>query len=104
MRDFLGCDTPFPAYSVGQPLYEPGGREIIVMSEYADFAIMHGNRTAVVREQGMEVRDEAHVELDTRLAPEVIAAALEQKARFVSGDSRRLPRPDEGVRHGAGTH
>jgi hypothetical protein len=34
----------------------------------------------------MEVRDAAHLELDIRLAPEVIAAALEQKARFVTGD------------------
>lgn len=104
LRDYLGCDTPFPAYSVGHPLYEPGGREIIVMSEYADFAIMHGDRTAVVREHRMEVRDEAHLELDSRLAPEVIAVALEQKARFVRGDLRPLQRPGEGVRHGTGSH
>jgi len=93
LRDHLGCDTPFPAYSVGRPLYEPGGREIILMSEYADFAIKHGNRTAVVRKHGMEVRDEHYLELDTRLASDVIAAALEQKARFVSGELRPLERP-----------
>ncbi|GFE84749.1 sulfatase [Steroidobacter agaridevorans] len=104
LRDYLGCDTPFPAYSVGQPLDEPGGREIIVMSEYADFAIKHGNQIAVVRKHGMEIRDEDHLELDTRLAPDVIAGALEQKARFVSGDLRPLQRPGEGVGHGAGTH
>ena len=104
LRDYLGCDTPFPTYSVGHSLFEPGGREIIVMSEYADFAIKHGNRTAVVRKHGMEIRDEHHLELDTRLAPDVIAAALEQKARFVAGDLRALQRPSEGVRHGAGAH
>lgn len=104
LRDYLGCETPFPAYSVGQPLYEPGGREIILMSEYADFAIKYGNRIAVVRKHGMTVRDEDHLELDIRLAPEVIAVALEQKARFVNGDLRPLERPSEGIRHGAGTH
>lgn len=104
LREYFGCNTPFPAYSVGHPLFEPGGRDIIVMSEYADFAIMHGNRTAVVRAQGMEVRDEDHLELDIRPTPEVIAAALEQNARFVSGSSRPLERPGESIRHGTGTH
>jgi len=104
LRDHLGCDTPFPAYSVGQPLYEPGGREIILMSEYADFAIMYGNRTAVVRKHGMEVRDEDYLELDIRLASDVIEVALEQKARFLGGDLRPLERPGKGVSHGAGTH
>lgn len=85
MRNYLGCDAPFPTYSVGRSLFEPGGRETIVMSEYADFAIMHGNRTAIVREQGMEMRDEDHLKLDIRPAPEAVAAALEQKARFVNG-------------------
>ena len=85
MRDYLGCEDPFATYSVGDPLFEPGGREIIVMSEYADFAIMHGNRTAIVRSHGMEVRDEDYLKVDIRLAPEAIATALEQKARFVNG-------------------
>jgi uncharacterized protein len=93
MRDYLGCADPFPIYSVGHSLFEPGGREIIVMSEYADFAIMHGNRTAVVRKHGMEVRDEDHLKLDIRLAPDVIATALEQQARFVNGG---LLLPDRG--------
>ncbi len=104
LRDYLGCDTPFSSYSVGNPLFEPGGREIILMSEYTDFAIKHANRIAVVRRQGMEVRDERHLELDIRLAPDVIAAALEQKARFVTGDLRSLQRSGKGVSHGAGSH
>jgi membrane-anchored protein YejM (alkaline phosphatase superfamily) len=90
MRDYLGCADPFSIYSVGHSLFESGGREIIVMSEYADFAIMHGNRTAVVRAHGMEVRDEAHLKLPLRLAPEAIETALEQRARFVNG-GRLLP-------------
>ena len=85
MRNYLGCDDPFSTYSVGQPLFEPGGRDTIVMSEYTDFAIMNGNHTAVVRKHGMEVRDEAYLKLDIRLAPKVIATALEQNARFMNG-------------------
>jgi membrane-anchored protein YejM (alkaline phosphatase superfamily) len=104
LRDYFGCDSRFSTYSVGQPLFEPGGREIIVMSEYADFAIMHGDRTAVVRKHGMEIRDENHLELHVRLAPEVIEAALEQQARFAAGDLRSHERASEDVRHGAGTH
>jgi membrane-anchored protein YejM (alkaline phosphatase superfamily) len=83
MRDSLGCDTPFSAYSVGRSLFEPGGRDPILLSEYADFAIVTADRIAVVREQGMQVFDANYTELsDGRLAPETIAAALEQKSRF----------------------
>lgn len=85
MRSYLGCADPFSTYSVGRSLFEPGGRETIVMSEYADFAIMHNDQTAVVRKHRMEVRDANYVELDQRLDPEVIRAALEQKTRFVNG-------------------
>jgi membrane-anchored protein YejM (alkaline phosphatase superfamily) len=99
MRNYLGCEEPFATYSVGQSLFEPGGREVIVMSEYADFAIMHGNRTAVVRKHGMEVRDEDHVEIDGHLAPDVVAAALEQQGRFVTGYRER---PSRLVQAGAG--
>lgn len=90
MRDYLGCADPFSTYSVGHPLFEPGGRETIVMSEYADFAIMHGNQTAIVRKHGMEVRDKDYLKLDIRLAPDVIASALEQNARFVTGGLLRI--------------
>jgi membrane-anchored protein YejM (alkaline phosphatase superfamily) len=85
MRDYLGCDDPFAVYSVGRSLFEPGGRETIVMSEYADFAIKHADHTAIVREQGLELRDANHVEIHERLDPKVIDAALEQKTRFAGG-------------------
>jgi hypothetical protein len=85
MRNYLGCDDPFAAYSVGRSLFLPGGRETIVMSEYADFAIMHADQTAIVREHGLELRDANHVEIHERLDPQAIEAALEQKTRFASG-------------------
>jgi hypothetical protein len=85
MRNYLGCGDPFSTYSVGNSLFEPGGRETIVMSEYADFAIMHADQTAVVRKHGMELRDANYVELDMHLDPKVIQDALEQKTRFSKG-------------------
>lgn len=82
MRDYLGCADPFSTHSVGRPLFEPGGRETVVMSEYADFAIMHADRIAVIRKHGMEIRGAGHARLDVQLDPGVIKDALEQNTRF----------------------
>jgi membrane-anchored protein YejM (alkaline phosphatase superfamily) len=83
MREYLGCDMPYSSYSVGRSLFEPGGRDTLVMSEYSDFAIVTADRIAVIREQGMQVLDTDYSELtDGRLAPETIESALEQKSRF----------------------
>ncbi len=83
MREYLDCDAPFSTYSVGRSLFEPGGRDTLVLSEYSDFAIVTADRIAVIRKQGMQVLDADYSELpDGRLAPEAIEAALEQKSRF----------------------
>jgi membrane-anchored protein YejM (alkaline phosphatase superfamily) len=92
MRQYLGCDGQFASYSVGGSLFEPGGRETIVMSEYADFAIMHADQMAIVRKHGMELRDANHVEIHERLDPKVVEAALEQKTRFAGKPARSSPR------------
>jgi membrane-anchored protein YejM (alkaline phosphatase superfamily) len=83
LREHLGCGEPFDAYSVGQSLFEPGGREAVVMSEYMDFAIVTADKIAVIREQGMQVLDASHGVLPGQhLEPKHIAMALEQKSRF----------------------
>jgi len=82
MRDYLGCTDSFSTHSVGRPLFDAGGRETVVMSEYTDFAIMHADRIAVIRKHGMEVRGAAHAEVDVRLDAKVIEDALEQSTRF----------------------
>lgn len=83
MREYLGCNAPFSTHSVGRSLFEPGGREVMVLSEYSDFAIVQPDRIAVIRKQGMQVLDADYIELKgVRLEPEVIEAALEQKSRF----------------------
>jgi len=85
MRDYLGCTDPFATYSVGRSLFEAGGRDPIVLSEYTDFAIMHADQTAIVRMHGMEIRDRNYLKLDTHFSLEVIKAALEQNTRFANG-------------------
>lgn len=83
LREYLGCSSPFSTHSVGRSLFEPGGRQVLLLSEYADFAIVQPNRIAVVREQGMEVRDAGYAELEgARVGTDVIQSALEQKTRF----------------------
>jgi uncharacterized protein len=91
MREYLGCDAPFSTYSVGRSLFEPGGRETLVMSEYSHFAIVTPDRIAVIRKQGMQMLDIDYQPMDGRLAPATVEAALEQKSRFyrrVSVNSR----------------
>lgn len=83
MREYFDCETPFSSYSVGRSLFEPGERDTLVLSEYLDFAIVTADRIAVVRKQGMQVLASDYSELaNGRLAPEAIAAALEQRSRF----------------------
>lgn len=87
LSTYLGCKTPMTDYSVGTSLFAPGGREILLMSEYADFAIVEPEKIAVVREHGMKIVDAQNAELDNAaLTPEVIAAALEQKRRFYGNE------------------
>lgn len=84
LQSYLGCHSPVPNYSVGRSLFVEGGREVLVMSEYADFAIVQPEIIAVVREYGMNVMDaHRHIELDNaHLTPKVISTALEHKRRF----------------------
>jgi uncharacterized protein len=83
LRDHLGCSEPADTYSVGRSLFEEGGRDAIVLSEYTDFAIAAADKIAVVRKQGMQVFDASHTAVpDDQLDPKLISQALEQKNRF----------------------
>lgn len=88
LRTYFGCDSPAPDYSVGKSLFEPGGRDVLLMSEYADFAIVQPNMIAVVREHGMNLVDANNVKLkDAQLPHHAISTALEYKRRFYGTDS-----------------
>ena len=83
LGDYLGCSEPPDTYSVGRSLFEEGGREAIVLSEYTDFAIASVDRIAVVRKQGMQMFDASNAAVpDDNLDPKLISQALEQKNRF----------------------
>lgn len=83
LQTYLQCHSPVPNYSVGRSLFDAGGRDVLLMSEYADFAIVQPNLIAVVREHGMNIVDAKHVKRkDVHLAPDVISRALEYKRRF----------------------
>jgi membrane-anchored protein YejM (alkaline phosphatase superfamily) len=83
MREVLGCSGAIESFSVGRSLFEPGGRDPLVLSEYADFAIVRPDHIAVVRKHGLKVvAAEDYSPLQRRLDPTATRAALEQKTRF----------------------
>jgi uncharacterized protein len=82
MRDVLGCKGPIDSFSVGRSLFEAGGRDPLVLSEYTDFAIVRPDLIAVVREHGMKVVSPDYSPLERRLDATATRAALEQKTRF----------------------
>jgi membrane-anchored protein YejM (alkaline phosphatase superfamily) len=92
MRDYLGCTDPFSTHSVGRPLLEAGGRDTLLMAEYADFAIVQEDRIAVVKEHGLDVLGLDYGELaEDSLRPEAIRDALEQKTRFYRRSEAGMP-------------
>jgi membrane-anchored protein YejM (alkaline phosphatase superfamily) len=91
MRDHLGCSGAFSTFSVGRSLADAGGRDPLVLSEYADFAILERDRVAVVRKHRMQIFGPDYAELDVALDPAVADAALEQKTRFYKGIRRAKP-------------
>ncbi|MFL6575479.1 MAG: DUF3413 domain-containing protein [Povalibacter sp.] len=82
LHDYLGCTSQFSAFSVGHSLFDPTDREPLLLSEYADFAIVDRGRIALVRDAGMRVLDSEYSPTHEPLDPEVAHAALEQKTRF----------------------
>jgi uncharacterized protein len=82
LQEYLGCSSSPESYSVGRSLFEAGGRDTLVLSEYADFAIVHKGRIAVVRKHGMQVFTPDYTQLDVGLEPTAIRNALEQRTRF----------------------
>lgn len=86
LREAFGCQVPFDQISVGKPLFDTSPREVMVMSDYDEFAIVEPHRVAAVRRSGISVFDSRYQPLrNSTLAPDVIAQALEQKRRFYKG-------------------
>lgn len=95
LRYQLGCAAPMEYFSVGRSLFDASDRHPLVLSDYADFAIVQRDRIAVVREQGLQMLGADYSEIDASLHPEVARAALEQKTRFYKRTPRNLRRRGE---------
>lgn len=83
MGRYLGCRNPAADHSVGADLFEPGGRDVLVMSGYGDFAIVLKDHAISVRRHDTSVVDTRwHLQEDRRADPAAIGAALEINSRF----------------------
>ena len=82
MREYLGCDEPYETHSVGRPLFEPGGRDPMILSAYDEFAIMQTDRVAVIDKFGLQMRGTDYSRHEGALDARAVAAALEQNSRF----------------------
>ncbi len=86
LREAFGCNVPLDQISVGKPLFDTTPREVMVMSDYDEFAIVQPDKVAAVRRSGISVFDSRNRPLrNSPIAPDVIAQALEQKQRFYKG-------------------
>jgi membrane-anchored protein YejM (alkaline phosphatase superfamily) len=86
MSRYLGCSTPMDQYSVGHDLFEPGGRDMLVLGSYQDFAVLEPQRIISVRKTGVDVLDASGRPAATQgLDSAAVASAIEQNSRFRLG-------------------
>lgn len=89
LRDHLACSATLESFSVGRSLFDSADRYPLVLSEYADFAIVARDRIAVVRAEGLQMFTPDYAELDSPLDAAAARAALEQKTRFYKAVAER---------------
>jgi uncharacterized protein len=97
LREHFGCTTPAQDFSVGRSLLDPSERHPLVISEYADFAIVERDRIAVVRKHGMQMVAPDYSELELPLDGDATRGALEQNTRFYKSLGPRRPATGEGA-------
>jgi membrane-anchored protein YejM (alkaline phosphatase superfamily) len=94
LNEHLGCSSPLDTFSVGRSLFDPSDRDPLVLSEYADFAILQDDSIAVVRKHGVQMFAPDYSRIESALDPGATRAALEQQTRFYKSASwRDDPRP-----------
>jgi membrane-anchored protein YejM (alkaline phosphatase superfamily) len=83
MDDLLGCANDYADHSVGHHLLEPGHRDVLLLANYTDYAIVQPDRIVAVYPYGVEVLDPRYRPIPgAALDKAVMLAALEQRARF----------------------
>lgn len=98
LREQLGCTAALETFSVGRSLFDPAERHPLLLSEYADFAIVQRDRITVVREQGMQMFTPDYAKLESPLDADAARAALEQKTRFYKSVANQRSSNGEDIR------
>jgi uncharacterized protein len=83
LRNVLGCSAGFASYSVGHDLFTAGGRELLLLSNFTDSAMVEPRRITTISPHGtVDVVDEDYRPIDSRPDSRVIGAAMELQSRF----------------------
>ena len=83
LRDLLGCRNDFADHSVGHHLLEPGGREMLLLANYTDYAVVLRDRIVAVYPYGVEILDPGYRPIrGATLDRRVMLEALDQRGRF----------------------
>jgi len=83
MRDFLGCGQDFDDYSVGRHLLEAGGRDVLLLSNYTDSAVIRPSDIIVSYPYGLEVLDLDYRPLSgAAVDREAMKESMRQRSRF----------------------
>jgi len=84
LEEVLGCTNPPADYAVGRSLFEPGGREVLLLANYTDYALVQSDRIVVVHPFGVDVLDPRSYRPIDGAAPDAAAmrTALELRGRY----------------------
>jgi membrane-anchored protein YejM (alkaline phosphatase superfamily) len=83
MDELFGCTNDYADHSVGRHLLEPGRRDVLLLANYTDYAIVQPDRIVAVYPYGVEVLDPRYRPIRGAVPDRaVMLAALEQRGRF----------------------
>jgi membrane-anchored protein YejM (alkaline phosphatase superfamily) len=83
MDELFGCTNDYADHSVGHHLLEPGRRDVLLLANYTDYAIVQPDRIFAVYPYGVEVLDPRYRPIPGAVLDRaVMLTALEQRSRF----------------------
>ena len=83
LRDLLGCRNDFSCYSTGSDLFQAGGRDFLILSNYSTSAVLEPGSVSLIQPYGIERLDQNYHPLPTGAAPKDFGARLfKQEAWF----------------------
>jgi membrane-anchored protein YejM (alkaline phosphatase superfamily) len=83
LDELFGCTNDYADHSVGHHLLEPGRRDVLLLANYTDYAIVQPDRIFAVYPYGVEVLDTGYRPIPGAVLDQaVMRTALEQRSRF----------------------